>query len=159
MNTNIANTFNEDLLKNLFIEELVFMLFLAMVATIILLITNYKLKKENNRILEYSINVNAKINEEIPQILEDMTHECFDEYMLLNRAYKDKEYITDEEETKIMKDVGNMVVERLSPAAIDKLSTYYNKNMLAEIISNKVYILVMGYAAENNQLPNEKIEG
>lgn len=159
MNTNITNMFNEGVLRNLFIEELIFLVILAMAVTIILLVTNYKAKKENNRILEYSINVNAKINEEIPQILEDMTHECFDEYMILNEAYKEKHFITNDEETKIMKDVGNMVVERLSPAAIDKLSTYYNKNMLAEIISNKVYILVMGYSAENNQLPNETIEG
>lgn len=143
---------------NLFIEELVLLLVIAILATIVLLATNYKLKKENNRLLEYSINVNAQINEEIPQILEDMTHECFDEYMLLNQAYKEKHYITDEEETMIMKEVGTMVADRLSPAAIDKLSVYYNKNMLAEIISNKVYILVMGYTADNNTVPNEKIE-
>ena len=154
MNAMLPNIFEE-----LFIEELVLLLIIAAIVSTILVITNYRLKKENNRLLEYSINVNAQINEEIPQILESITHECFDEYMVLNRAYKNKEYITDEEETNIMKEVGAMVAERLSPAAIDKLSTYYNKNMLAEIIGNKVYILVMGYAAENNQIPNEKIEG
>lgn len=154
MNATWTNLFEE-----LFIEELILLLIIAMVATVILLVTNYKLKKENNHLLEYSINVNAQINEEIPLILENMTHECFDEYMLLNQAYKEKHYITDEEETNIMKEVGTMVADRLSPAAIDKLSVYYNRNMLAEIISNKIYILVMAYAAENNQVPNEKIEG
>ena len=81
MNATWTNIFEE-----LFIEELVLLLIIAMVATVILLVTNYKLKKENNHLLEYSINVNAQINEEIPQILENMTHECFDEYMLLNHS-------------------------------------------------------------------------
>lgn len=140
---------------NTLVDLMIILCIILALASIILIITNYRLKKESNKIARYSININAKVNEEIPMILENMTEECFDEYMVLNLAFKEKEYIDSDTETKIMKEVGTMVAQRLSQAALDKLSTYYNINTISEIISNKVYILVMQYAANNNQIPSD----
>lgn len=143
---------------NILVNFVVVIIAIACILSCILLYTSYKLKKEANRLVEYSINVNAVIDEQISQILDNMIEECFDEYMILNKAYKDKGYINSEEEIEIMKEIGNMVVERLSPAAIDKLSLFYNIDSITQIISNKVYILVMAHTAQNNQIPDEKIE-
>ena len=109
-------------------------------------------KRSSKKLREYKINVETDINESIPELLETIVSECFNEYIVLNVEYKDIQYLDSEMESKIAKDVGRMVSERLSPALLSKMSLYYNIASISNIISEKIYILVLDYSIKKNQI-------
>lgn len=100
---------------------------------------------------EYEININATINESIPALLDMIVEECFNEYIVLNVAYKNIDYINSEIEQEIMKGVGEMVSQRISSALLSKFSLYYNLKAISNIISGKIYLMVMDYVIETNE--------
>lgn len=120
--------------------------------TIIIMIMTNKNKKEINRLNEYKININADINETIPALLEMVVSECFKEYVVLNIEYKNIIYINADLEKEIAKDVGTMVSLRLSPAMLSKVSLYYDLKVISGIIADKVYLMVLAYVVEKNEL-------
>ena len=88
---------------------------------------------------------------EIPQILDKIIAEAFDEYFLYNKGFeKDKEYINGDEEKQILNTMINSVSSRLSESTLAKLEAYYNKDMVPNIISSKIYMLITAYVAQNN---------
>lgn len=108
--------------------------------------------KENTRMIQYTVNVSAEITEDIPSMFEAMVQSTFDDFLIINGEYSQKEYITEAEEEKMMKDLGKMVSSRLSPAMLDKIQLYYNLQHIGEIISDKIYILVTAYVVEKNKV-------
>ena len=128
---------------------------LSIFMIVIILVYNSN-KKKINQLREYEINISANIDETIPALLEMIVSECFNEYTVLNVAYKNITYINDELEQEIMKGVGEMVSKRISPALISKFSLYYNLKAISDIISEKIYILVMSYVVETNQEKNRE---
>ena len=118
----------------------------------------YKNKKEINKLTEYSINISASIDETIPQLIEAIVSECFNEYIVMNIEYQQIQYINAELETKILKEVGALVAKRMSPAMLSKLSLYYNLKHISEIISDKLYIIVLNYVLEHNSTKDDKSE-
>ena len=49
-----------------------------------------------------------------------------------------------------------MVTERMSNAMFDKLSIIYDMSVIEKIIGEKVYLMTLNYALQNNAVQEEK---
>ena len=129
-------------------------LFAICIAYTITIIVLNKNKKEERKLEEYRIHVQTNIGDSIPTMLETIVQECFNEYIVLNVEYKDIQYIDSETETKIAKEVASMVAQRISPAMLSKMSLYYKSDSIPNIISEKIYLLVLNYSVNKNTIKN-----
>ena len=108
-------------------------------------------KKELEKIMNYEINIGAKIDNEIPNILETYVTSIFTDYRLkFLEADESLIYINGDKEIEILHDIGTLCSERLSPAMVDKLSLFWKREQIAEVISDKIYLVVMQYVASFN---------
>ena len=88
---------------------------------------------------------------ETPKILNNIIDDAFNEYLIINRAYKDDDVpIKASEEKEIVNIMIDSVSARISDTMMDKLEAYYNKDMVSQIISVKIYMSVMAYVADHN---------
>ena len=125
------------------------------VLAIIVVITNIRYKKKLLEISMYQINTSAQIDGSIPEILSLVIDECFNDYKIKELLPVQDEYINSEKEAEIRKGLTSMVTHRISNAALDKLSLFYNITDIAEILADKIYITVMNYVLNhNNQFEN-----
>lgn len=117
-------------------------------------------RKELEKIMNYEINIGAKIDNEIPNILETFVVSIFTDYKLkFLEADSSLLYINSEKELEILHDLGNLCSNRLSPAMVDKLSLFWKREQIAEVISDKIYLVVMQYVATFNAVKdNENID-
>lgn len=123
---------------------------------IVVVIFGIKNKKDILSLQQHGINVTAQIDNSVPLILETIINECFTDYCIMNLSqYGEGVYIDDETEKKIRTDIVEMVSNRISPSALDKLSLYYNLVSIANVIADKIYILVMGYVVNQNRIIDE----
>lgn len=121
----------------------------AAVAAITISIDRYF--KQKNELYKYNINMNyRKSYSYIKSELDSFIGDCFSEYLIFNGG--NAEFITSEMEEKIHIDVATMVIERLSPAFLDKLILYYSKDKITEVITAQVYLLCTNFVIENNQI-------
>lgn len=100
----------------------------------------------------YSTNVQAIIDKNIPNLLDEIIEDCFRDYEIMVLIPRNEMYITDEREKEIRNDLVQKVVDRISPMALDKISLFYNVHKIDEIIADKVYITVMNYVVSHNDL-------
>ena len=108
-----------------------------------------KIKLEKYRIdIEYGSDIRVENQ------LETIINSVFDEYRLYNLEFRSDEYVSEMEEDKIIKDICEMVLQRISPVFITQLSTNYNTNSLGEIIAIKIYTKVMEYRLSRNVVKN-----
>lgn len=134
---------------------LIIMAVVLIVLAIIVVITNIRYKKKLLEISMYQINTSAQIDGSIPEILSLVIDECFNDYKIKELLPVQDEYINSEKEAEIRKGLTSMVTRRISNAALDKLSLFYNIADIAEILADKIYITVMNYALNhNNQFEN-----
>lgn len=119
-----------------------------------LIVTN-RHKKELEHIKKYEINVNAAIDAKIPEILETFVKSVFDDYLVMHADILSKDYITQEEETAMIRELGNICSDRISPAMIDKLSLFWSNKSIASVIADKVYLMTVAYVASKNAVINE----
>lgn len=134
---------------------LVIMAVVLIVLATIVVITNIRYKKKLLEISMYQINTSAQIDGSIPEILSLVIDECFNDYKIKELLPVQDEYINSEKEAEIRKGLTNMVTHRISNAALDKLSLFYNITDIAEILADKIYITVMNYVLNhNNQFEN-----
>lgn len=133
---------------------------IAVFATVALIFIHLwdKNKKESNRISEYTTNINSEVSESIPELIEGLIIDCFQDYIVLNVEYQQINYIDDTLESKITKEVGALVAQRISPALLSKISTYYSLKEIGSIISDKVYLTVLNYVLEKNSIKEDKDE-
>ena len=127
---------------------------LAIGATVILILYHANNKRHQKELLElgrYSTNVQAMIDSSIPQILEFIINDAFQDYQIMTLIPRNELYITDEREKEIRHDLVEKVVNRMSPMALDKISLFYNVHKIDEIIADKVYITVMNYVVQHNE--------
>ena len=117
---------------------------------IIVIIINNKHKKRIEEISTYQINVSANIDQSIPEILNIIIDESFTDYKIKTLLPLNEEYINNEREVEIRKGLVNLVTARISSAALDKLSLFYNIENIADILADKIYIVVMNYVMEHN---------
>lgn len=127
-----------------------------LIGILIVLILFYRMnKKHQKQLLEltrYSTNVQAVIDKNIVNTLNDIIDDCFKDYEIMVLIPKNELYITDEREKEIRSDLIEKIVERISPMALDKLSLFYNVHRIDSIIADKVYITVMNYVVSHNSL-------
>lgn len=96
--------------------------------------------------IELTYGTNTKIEEQLDRIIDSV----FDEYRLFNLEFRDSLYIKEADEKDIIKDICDMVIERISPIFITQLSTYFNTNSLGDIIAVKISTKVMEYRIQRN---------
>lgn len=100
----------------------------------------------------YSINVNATIDNNIIDFLDSFIEDVFNEYLILNIEFReDRDYINGEVENEMSKEIAYIVMSRMSPAFIDKVSLIYNRKELPTIISHKVHMFTMNYVINKNK--------
>lgn len=96
--------------------------------------------------------------------LDNIISECIVEYLILNQ-YEGTKYLSSNDETKIKKEVANMISSRLSDTMIEKLSIKYNELSIYTIIASRINMIVMRYVIETNKnidsskINNNKITG
>lgn len=110
-------------------------------------------KKENAKWEQYKLNIetlNTACVEDIQKLLDNLIDECLSDYLASNPEYVNANYITDEAELNMRKQIANLVSNRLSEALYDKLSLYYNKFTIPSIIADKIYLKVTAYVIKIN---------
>lgn len=126
-------------------------LILAFALAVFAIWTNYLYRKKLEELTEYQINVSANIDSSIPEILDLIIQESFTDYQIKFLAHRELGYINEEEEIKIREGLINVISLRISDASLDKLSLFYNKKNIADILADKIYIAVMNYVIEHNK--------
>lgn len=107
-------------------------------------------RKKMAELMMYQINVTANIDKSIPEILNLIIQESFDDYQVKFLAPMNEGYLKPEREIEIRKDLVDIVTKRISSATMDKLSLIYNPRNIADILADKIYITVMKYVADHN---------
>ena len=99
----------------------------------------------------YQAHISAIISKDIIDILNCIIDDCFKDYQVKYLVPKyNNSYISEEAEAEIRRDLVELVTSRISDAAMDKISLFYNKRNIARIIGDKIYIAVTNYVVENN---------
>lgn len=130
---------------------LITLIFTALIAILIILIVcNYKTRKKINEIEMYKIHVNSQIDQNIPDLLDLIITESFNDYKIKSLAIKREEFINSDREVEIRDELTNIVSTRISPAAIEKLGLFYNTDNISDIIADKIYIAVVAYVVDHN---------
>lgn len=130
-------------------------LLLILICLLLLAIMLYIFKKVQNlkkqlNLREYEINVSTTVDDNTFNLLDKLISDCFLEYVVLNVEYKEVQYIDSALEKEITRAVSYMVMERLSPTLITKISLVYNVNNLTDLVSKRVYLQVVNYSIEKN---------
>lgn len=108
-------------------------------------------QKAAQKLLKYQIDVNSNIDKSIPEILDLVIMECFNDYRIKFLEPIEHGHITAEREAEIRSDLVSIVTGRISEATLNKLSLFYNINSIADILADKIYICVMNYVIEHNK--------
>jgi len=87
-----------------------------------------------------------------PAIIDLIITECFNEYIALNSGWKDKEYISEEDEKKIISILIESVLTRMSKVTLYKMRSYYNEELVESVLTEKIYMVVMNYSIHNNRM-------
>lgn len=112
--------------------------------------TNNRHRKKIERLTEYNIHTSANIDMSIPEILNLVIQDSFTDYKVKTLLPLQEGYINSTREDQIRQALVEMVSGRISNAALDKLSLFYNIKNIAAIIADKIYITVMQYVIEHN---------
>lgn len=136
-----------------------FILSLFLAAAVVLSIAAVVLSNIHKNKLEelslYQIHVQATIDESIPEVLDLVIRESFNDYQLKSLYPLNEGYINSDRETEIRGELIALVSSRISNAALDKISLFYNITNIADVIADKIYIAVMNYVIEHNRPFND----
>lgn len=119
------------------------------------LVSNHQHKKKIEELTLYQINTNSIIDMSIPETLGIIINESFDDYKVKELLPLEEGFINSERESEIRRGLTSLVTSRISNAALDKLSLFYNIENVADILADKIYIIVMQYTLDHNA----KLEG
>ena len=129
---------------------------MALAALIIQLVLNYKYRKIMIQQSEHRLHISAQIDKTIPELLEYIIQESFRDYEATTLVPLNEDYINEEREKEIRAELVNIVGERISPIALEKIAIFYNEGNIAKVIADKIYITVMNYVVEHNSKWSEK---
>ena len=114
-------------------------------------INAWVVSKDNQIALEkYKHVTTIDIDNKIDEKLDTVVEQCFEEFTILNLAYKSDYYIKEEEEIQINKDICTLVSQRLSEALYEQLCILYNEEAITDIIAKRVYFRVTNFVMEHN---------
>lgn len=119
--------------------------------TIYIVHSNNKHRKRLEEITMYNIHVSANIDQSIPAILEAIIQDCFTDYKIKVLIPMHEGVLNSQREAEIRQALVSMVTSRMSTAALNKISLFYNLSNIGAILSDKIYILVMNYVIEHNR--------
>lgn len=132
-------------LQNIMIMVVILYLSIMGISVKILIQRDKKIKLE-----KYRIDMEFGSDSRVEKQLDEIINSVFDEYRLFNLEYRDDAYIKEADENKIITDVCNMVIQRISPVFITQLSTYFNTDSIGEVIAVKISSRVMEYRISRN---------
>ena len=141
-------------ITNLYMGVL-FMVIMLLLFIITLIVSVRKKIKYDINYKEYTKNSGITL-EECESLLDEFITREFDNYCILNLNYQDIEYVYSTMENEIMKDVINIVQERISDNLIIKMNYFYSKKAISDIIAEKVFILTTSYSLSINLKNNKK---
>ena len=141
-------------ITNLYMGVL-FMVIMLLLFIITLIVSVRKKIKYDINYKEYTKNSGITL-EECESLLDEFITREFDNYCILNLNYLDIEYVNSTMENEIMKDVINIVQERISDNLIIKMNYFYSKKAISDIIAEKVFILTTSYSLSINLKNNKK---
>lgn len=136
---------------------MIFMLAVFCVLSCLMVMTKKNELQMEKAIKEYEINVNAAIDQKIPEILDIFVKNVFDDYLVMHMDVVNKDYINQEEETNIIRELGSICSDRISPAMVDKLSLFWSTDSIGSVIAEKVYLQVVAYVASHNTVYTESV--
>lgn len=110
-----------------------------------LLLKGYELDLDKYK-HDSTVDIDNKIDEKLDTLIE----QCFEEYTILNLAFKSDYYIVEKDEEKICKEVCSLVATRISNALQTQLSLFYNDEAILDIVAKRVYFKVTNYVIEHN---------
>lgn len=102
------------------------------------------------KLKKYEIDLTFGTDNRIETQLDYIIDSVFDEYRLFNLEFRDNSYIKEADENKIIKDICDMVIDRISPIFITQLSTYFNTDSIGNVIAIKISTKVMEYRIKRN---------
>ena len=127
---------------------------MALLCSFVISVTIFSMIQINKR-LEYKqfleekkLVYETKITEENFTLLDNMIADRVAYYKVMNLP--DAVYITDEDQNKMVATVLKEILQMISPLYLDKLSFIYNKNVLEDIIYQKITITVLSIVLEVN---------
>lgn len=127
----------------------------AVVLSIVVVILSNIHKNKLEELSLYQIHVQATIDESIPEVLDLVIRESFNDYQLKSLYPLNEGYINSDREAEIRGELIELVSSRISNAALDKISLFYNITNIADVIADKIYIAVMNYVIEHNRPFND----
>lgn len=134
-----------------------FMVVIFCLVGALFIISNKRQAEIENTLKKYEININAVIDEKIPEILDTFVKNVFDDYLVMHVEIVNKDYITQEEETHMIRELGSLCSERISPAMIDKLSLFWSPESIGSVVAEKVYLQVVAYVASHNTVYKQTV--
>ena len=129
-------------------QQIVFIILYLSIMGVIIKILQQRDKKI--KLEKYKIDIEYGSDTRIENQLDSLINSVFEEYRLYNLEYKDSAYIKEIEEKEIVKDICNMVINRISPVFLTQLSTYFNTYSIGEVIATKIYTKVAEYRVQVN---------
>lgn len=91
----------------------------------------------------------------IYNILDDLIAQYINEDRIFN-PYSIDDYLPEDEQNRIVKDVTTKIIEEMSPILYNQLSCYFDKDKIMDVITRRVLVIVIGLTAEVNN--NVKIK-
>lgn len=116
----------------------------------ILIFNILKEMKQKRNLEQLKINLDYKITDDDFSLLDKLLGEVFQQYQILNIELLEKDYVNEETQKKMIEDLLRMVLTRISPIYMNKLSYIYNVDHIEDIILEKIRIIVIDYSVENN---------
>lgn len=131
------------------------MIILTVLADIILIfsiVCIYRLFDKAIRTIRYKNNTYAKIDDDIPKVLELFVQNVFTDYRAKNLDCDENLiYISQEKEQQILSEMATLCAQRMSPTLTDKLTLMWSYESLGSVLADKIYLTVVAYVAMKNQ--------
>lgn len=108
-----------------------------------------------NEIKQFKIMTDAQVDESLYKIIDEYIDYIFNDYLILVFELRDLDYINTEEEKKMIKDLLERIMGRMSNTIMSKMILLYNKDMIPDILAEKVTIKVTQYVLEYNKPKNK----
>lgn len=115
-------------------------------------------KKADRDLRLMQLQLTIKIDREvILKMLDDFIEEVLNDYITQHTKYITSVYISTDMQTDMVDNIINTISERMSPYLYQRLSLIYNESAIADIIANKVVILVTLFISDRNTVkPKEE---
>lgn len=115
-------------------------------------------KKADRDLRLMQLQLSIKIDREaILKMLDDFIEEVLNDYIAQHTKYITAIYISNEMQTDMVDSIVITISERMSPYLYQRLSLIYNETAIADVIANKVVILVTVFVSDRNTVkPKEE---